>query len=247
MKKKVFVVGDVHGQYDMFIELLTHWKEEEEQLILLGDLGDRGENPKACFGLARDLVENKGAVCLKGNHEDMLLDFLNSPQHSAALYDMNGGMVTVQSFLDIKEGQYDAVELSESVKSQAPWLKPFIESLPLKYEWEDYVFTHAGVNLTLKDWTDTSDRDYVWIREGFFDQPNDTDKTFVFGHTVTAMLHEERSNTDIWLSGDGKIGLDGGAVYGGTLHGVVFDKDGIVDHYKVNNTGYAFSQFFGGR
>lgn len=103
MKKKVFVVGDVHGQYDMFIKLLTHWKEEEGQLILLGDLGDRGENPKACFGLARDLVENKGAVCLKGNHEDMLLDFLNSPQHSAALYDMNGGMVTVQSFLDIKE------------------------------------------------------------------------------------------------------------------------------------------------
>ncbi|MCC5896246.1 MAG: serine/threonine protein phosphatase [Alkalibacterium sp.] len=245
MKKKVFVVGDVHSQYEMFKEILNNWNEQEQQLILLGDLGDRGENPRACFELARTLVEDKGAVCLKGNHEDMFLNFLDHPQTAASLYEMNGGMVTIQSFLDMKEGNYGVVELSASIQSKFPWLKPFIESLPLKYEWEDYVFVHAGVNLTTSNWRETSDRDYVWIREGFYDQPNHTDKTFVFGHTVTAMLHNKQTNTDIWDSGDGKIGLDGGAVYGGTLHGVVFDSKGIIEHYKVKNKGYGIKQLFG--
>lgn len=245
MKDKLFVVGDVHGQYEMFKDILKNWDEQEQQLILLGDLGDRGENPKACFELAKTLVEDKGAICLKGNHEEMLLDFLNRPQHSASLYEMNGGMVTIQSFLDMKEGNYDVIELSASVQSKYPWLKPFIESLPLKYEWEDFVFVHAGVDLTKDDWRDTSDRNYVWIREGFYDQPNHTGKTFVFGHTVTAMLHSKQTSTDIWESGDGKIGLDGGAVYGGVLHGVVFDKTGMIEHYKVKNKGYGTSQLFG--
>lgn len=243
MKDKVFAVGDVHGQITMFKEILEYWNPDEEQLVLVGDLGDRGEDPKACFELAKDLVDNHGAICLRGNHEEMLLDFLQNPQYSAATYEMNGGMVTVQSFLQMEEGNYDAVELAASLQSKVPWLKPFIESLPLKYEWEDYVFVHAGVDLTLDDWRDSKKRDYVWIREGFYDQPNHTDKTFVFGHTVTAMLHKIQTNTDIWDSGDGKIGIDGGAVYGGAMHGLVFDKHDLVDHYKVDNTGYAFSEY----
>lgn len=242
MKNKVFAVGDIHGQITQFEKLLTYWNEEEEQLVLIGDLGDRGENPKACFELARDLVENKNAVCLRGNHEDMFIDFLKTPKHSAPLFDMNGGMVTIQTFLDNEEGKHDAVELASSIQAKYPWLKPFLLSLPLKYEWENYVFTHAGVNLTIADWKESSDRDFVWIREGFYDQQNHTDKVFVFGHTVTATLHDDQSSTDIWMTDDGKIGIDGGAVYGGTLHGVVFDKEGIVNHYKVDNKGYAYSE-----
>lgn len=240
MKDKVFVIGDVHGQINQFEQMLTHWNEKDEQLVLLGDLGDRGENPRACFELAKDLVDNKGAVCLKGNHEDMLLDFLKRPQHAASLYEMNGGAATIQSFLDIKEGKFDAIELSAAMQSKHTWLRPFIESRPLLYEWEKYVFVHAGVDLTLSDWRDSDDRDYIWIREGFYDQPNHTDRTFIFGHTVTAMLHKDRHNTDIWDSGDGKIGIDGGAVYGGTLHGIVLDENGIVEQYQSDNTKTSF-------
>lgn len=240
MKNKVFVIGDVHGQINQFKQMLRHWNEKEEQLVLLGDLGDRGENPRACFELAKDLVDNKGAVCLKGNHEEMLLDFLKRPQHAASLYEMNGGAATIQSFLDIKEGKFDAIELSAAMQSKHTWLRPFIESRPLLYEWGKYVFVHAGVDLTLSNWRDTEDRDYIWIREGFYDQPNHTDRTFIFGHTVTAMLHKNRHNTDIWDSGDGKVGIDGGAVYGGTLHGIVLDENGIVEKYQSDNTEQSF-------
>lgn len=241
-KEKIFAIGDIHGQITMFKEMLEHWDEEKEQLLLVGDLGDRGENPKACFELARKLVEEQGAICLRGNHEEMLIDFLKNPRLMAADYDMNGGGVTIQSFLETDISGIDANELAASLKTKEPWLVPFLESLPLKYEWEKYVFAHAGVDLTIDDWRDSTPENFVWIREGFYDQPNHTDKTFVFGHTVTAMLHGDNRNTDIWTDNDGKFGIDGGAVYGGTLHGVVFDKNGMVNHYKINNTGYAHSE-----
>ncbi len=80
MKKELFAIGDVHGQISMFKKMLTHWNEETQQLLLIGDLGDRGENPKDCFLLAKMLVEQKGAIYLKGNHEAMLLAFMNQPE-----------------------------------------------------------------------------------------------------------------------------------------------------------------------
>lgn len=241
-KEKFFVIGDVHGQITMFKKMLNYWDEENEQLLLIGDLGDRGENSKECFELARELVQERGAICLRGNHEEMLMNFLENPRLMAADYDMNGGGATIQTFLEKDISNIEVKELAADVKNNYPWLIPFLESLPLTYEWKDYVFVHAGVNLQKKDWRDSSNRDYVWIREGFYDQPNHTDKTFVFGHTVTAMLYEDNQNTDLWIDDDGKIGIDGGAVYGGVLHGIVLDETGIVDHYKIDNTGFAHSE-----
>lgn len=241
MKQKMFVIGDIHGQITMFKELLKNWDQDEEQLLLVGDLGDRGENPKACFELAKELVDKHDAICLRGNHEEMLLNFMNDPKTNAANYEMNGGLVTINSFLEADQDIHDDYELAATLQKTAPWIKPFIESLPLKYEWEDFLFVHAGVDLRLSDWKQTSDRNFVWIREGFYDQENRTGKTIVFGHTVTAMLHGNNSDTSIWETDDGKIGIDGGAVYGGTLHGIVLDHKGIVKQYSVDNTGYAFN------
>ena len=82
MKRELFAIGDVHGQISLFKELLSHWDEESQQLLLIGDLGDRGENPKDCFLLAKTLVEQKGAIYLKGNHEEMLLNFMNDPERN---------------------------------------------------------------------------------------------------------------------------------------------------------------------
>ena len=83
----------------------------------------------------------------------------------------------------------------------------------------------------MDDWRDSTKRDFIWIREGFYDQKNHTNKTIIFGHTVTASLHKELGNYDIWQSGDGLIGIDGGAVYGGKLHALLLSRAGIKNHY----------------
>ena len=99
MKREVFAIGDVHGQNSMFKELLSHWNPETQQLLLIGDLGDRGENPKDCILLAKSLVEQNGAIYLKGNHEEMLLAFMKHPEKNYDLYCLNGGMKTLETFL----------------------------------------------------------------------------------------------------------------------------------------------------
>lgn len=239
-KEKVFVVGDVHGQITMLDKLLQYWNPEEEQLIFLGDLADRGENSKATLERARELMEKYDAIVVKGNHDEMLENFLEQPAQHLAQYYMNGGESTVNSLLKRTTKKGEFLKNVSEIKENYPWLLPMLKALPLYYEWEDYLFVHAGVEMSLENWRDSSSRDFVWIREGFYDQPNTTNKKVFFGHTVTATLHTDRSKWAIWQSGDGLYGMDGGAVYGGKLHGVVLSKTEMLHHYFVENTGFRF-------
>lgn len=233
-KEKVFVVGDVHGQITMLNELLKYWNPEEEQLIFLGDLADRGENSKATLERARELMMQHDAIVVKGNHDEMLENFLEEPARSLAQYYMNGGEKTVHSLLERHTNRGDFLRSVSEIKETYPWLLPMLKSLPLYVEWGDYIFVHAGVDMRSANWRDSSPKDFVWIREDFYNHPNTTGKKVVFGHTVTASLHSTSSNWDIWESGDGLYGLDGGAVYGGKLHGVVLSKTEKLAHYAVD-------------
>lgn len=238
MKEKLFVIGDVHGQITMLKEMLTHWKEESQDLLFLGDMGDRGEDSRTCFEMVYQLVSAGRATCLKGNHERMFENFLTSPEEKMQHFQVNGGMETILSFLpDEDPASLPPAEVAELITKQNPWLLPFLASLPLYKEWHQYVFVHAGVNLKLEDWKKSSERDFIWIREEFYDHPNHTGKTIVFGHTPTPVLYGDQNKHDVWMQND-LIGMDGGAVYGGVLHGIVFTKEGIEQQYAVENTGY---------
>lgn len=239
-KEKMFVVGDVHGQMSMLEKMLEHWQPEEEQLLFVGDLADRGEDSKAVFERVHTLMETEGAIVVKGNHDEMLEQFLENPATNLPLYYMNGGESTINSLLGRSTSRENYAKNVQEIKEEYPWLLPMLQSFPLYYEWGDYLFVHAGVNLRLDDWRASSDHDFVWIREGFYDQPNTTDKTIIFGHSVTSTLHGDMTNFDIWESGDGLIGIDGGAVYGGKMHALVLSKETIEAHYVVENDGYRF-------
>ncbi|AGY80981.1 metallophosphoesterase [Carnobacterium inhibens] len=240
MKKELFALGDVHGQISLFKKMLTNWNEDTQQLLLIGDLGDRGENPKECLLLAKILVEEKGAIYLKGNHEEMLLNFMNDPERNYELYCLNGGMKTLETFLHPGlDAEYSPTEIGMFLASRYPALKPFLETLPLYYEWGDFLFVHAGVDLSKRDWRQTSDEDYVWIRDSFHKEKNNTGKIIVFGHTITPALYGDNHTTDLWIK-DNKIGIDGGAVYGGALHGVLFNETKLVKDIKIDNIGYVW-------
>jgi len=239
-KEKLFVIGDVHGEMTMLEKLLDYWNPDEERLLFVGDLADRGENSKAVFERVQQLMEEEEAIVVKGNHDEMLEEFLENPKDNLPLYYMNGGETTVNSLLGRNTSRQNYAAIVQEIKEEYPWLLPLLQSFPLYYEWGDYLFVHAGVNLRKDDWRDSSDHDFVWIREGFYDQPNHTNKTIIFGHTVTSTLHGDMSNFDIWRSGDGLIGIDGGAVYGGDLHALVLSKEDIEEHYVVENEGPRF-------
>ena len=71
----LFVIGDVHGCFHTFSELLTHWQPATEHLIQVGDLVDRGAYTPQTVELARQLSQDHPATTafLMGNHEAELL------------------------------------------------------------------------------------------------------------------------------------------------------------------------------
>lgn len=69
-----YVISDIHGQYDMFMELVDKIKlKETDTLYILGDILDRGPHP---IKTIRKLMEMPNAICLVGNHEFMALECL---------------------------------------------------------------------------------------------------------------------------------------------------------------------------
>lgn len=113
----------------------------------------------------------------------------------------------------------------------------FLRSLPYYHETDTHIFVHAGLDWQLDDWRQTSEHDLVWLREDFYNGQNMTDKTIIFGHTPTSHLFNHGKQTsEIWITDDNKIGIDGGAVYGGVLHGLVVNANGIKDNYYVSDS-----------
>ncbi|MGX7030765.1 metallophosphoesterase family protein [Vagococcus zengguangii] len=226
--KSIYAIGDIHGDITMFHRALADYDFSSHQLVLLGDLLDRGSYSKECLLLGQQLVKKQQAIYLKGNHEDLLLRFIEDPIERYPNYLLNGGKATIESLLHPGAcEEYSAVEIASMIRHHYKELLAFLGELPLYYEWGPYVFVHAGVDLTKENLQQTSARDFVWIREPFHQLPNQTGKTIVFGHTPTPNLYGDNQTTKLWQV-DHKIGMDGGGIYGGSVHAVIFDERGIV-------------------
>lgn len=228
----------------MLKELLVHWDPDKELLVIAGDMVDRGENSFETVNLIYELknLYPRKVKVLKGNHEEIFLKWLESPTEFSFHYMRCGGLETVDSFLNMAKKAKDIsteVLMAEAIQNEFPSLIQFLRKLPLFYEHGKYVIVHAGVHLAEnEDWKDSKDDVMLWIREKFYGEnvPNTTEKIFVFGHTPTHDITEGAS-TDIWFSNcQTKIGIDGGAVFGGTLNGLKIDvKTGTVESIQINH------------
>ena len=69
-----YVMSDIHGEYDLFAELLdTIGLKEADTLYILGDILDRGPHPVKTL---LKIMEMPNVFCLVGNHEFMALKCL---------------------------------------------------------------------------------------------------------------------------------------------------------------------------
>jgi serine/threonine protein phosphatase 1 len=197
--ERVFIVGDVHGCLDMLRRLMDKidWRPDEDSLIFLGDYIDRGIDSKGVVDYVLELTKASSRVqCIMGNHENILLDFLNTGE--SRLLIINGGIPTLESYQAACENEDDPIIPPEHVE--------FFRSLPAYIELDDYYIVHAGFRpgVAIEDQTL---EDLIWIREPFIFSDYDFGKTVIFGHTPIAEP----------LMMDNKIGLDTGAVYGNKL------------------------------
>ena len=190
---RILAISDVHGFSQTLKHLLkvSKYNPDRDRLILLGDYIDRGPDSPGAMALVKSLVA-QGAVALLGNHEDMLLDYLSPEPLYGESYLYNGGARTLE--------QYAALPDERLVSDLV-----FIDSLPLMFEYENFIFVHAGLN-PLKTYEQT-EHDLLWIRDKWWEAPRFIkDKVIVFGHTNTAYLG---SPGEVFV-GDGIIGIDTG-------------------------------------
>jgi serine/threonine protein phosphatase 1 len=214
-----YAVGDVHGRADLLETLLADLEADREaaaaaepaRLVFLGDLIDRGPDARAVIDQVLALKGDARwrVVALKGNHEDALLHFLDDPRFGPAWMQYGGAATLAAYGVTPPRGSVETEWIAARNAFRAalgPDHLAFFRSLPLTFEWGDYLFVHAGVRPGVP-LDEQSEHDLLWIREAFLLSERATDKVVVHGHTPALAPHLSR-----W-----RIGVDTGACFTGVL------------------------------
>ena len=190
---KTFVVGDVHGRRAQLHALLGMLPRDEksDQLVFLGDLIDRGPDAPGCVDLvmATQRENPERVVCLRGNHEQMLLDFIDG---SANLWitPVTGGERTYEQYTNkalVINSEQDLAVARKEIESSVPAEHlDFLAALPHYHEDEFAIYVHAGLDRK-KHPRDTSPQSLIWMRDMEF-YKNYKGKPCIFGHTPTPLL-----------------------------------------------------------
>lgn len=161
VKKKSFVVSDIHAYYSALYQTLTDngfFEDGSNRLILLGDALDRGEGGAELIEFMLKLHREGRLVYIRGNHEDLLEDALDDIRVGGGVryvaspgshHYRNGTYKTLLelSGFDGDEALRHPYSLIEAVRS-SDYYKTLLRSAVDKYELGDYIFTHGWIPTT---------------------------------------------------------------------------------------------------
>lgn len=195
-----FIIGDIHGCYNTLLKILENWDSENEHLIFVGDLIDRGNFSSRVVNYCFDLFKNKNCTILKGNHELEFIEYYENGENDNWLNQC--GQKTIDDF---EENKID-------LKNTATWFK----NMPLKFETDHILISHAGVSQTENPFDENNMDGVLWNRNLL----KNVDKVQVHGHTP--LLTNEPLFNDLSNSWN----IDTGAYYGYGLTGIKIDVKG---------------------
>jgi serine/threonine protein phosphatase 1 len=214
----IYAIGDLHGCADLMVRMEEEIARDaaaiagEKWIVWLGDAIDRGpQSAKVIDRFVRKREDSFTRICLAGNHELSMADFLidPSPTHPWLSY---GGWQTLLSYgipWDRLEGA-GGNSLRDLVSSHIPpehleW----VAALPVMLTTPYHALVHAGLRpgIPLERQTD---KDLTWFNDGLADDYADVGKVVVHGHVVVEQP----------LNGPARICVDTGANETGILTGV---------------------------
>lgn len=191
-----YIISDIHGCNKTFRKALKSVAlKKADNLILLGDLIDRGPDSKGVLDtviLLRDHGFN--VICIKGNHEQMLIDALDDT-YEKVQWIRNGGKQTLNSFL--------TSDISGIPQSYIDLIRSFEDY----YLVEDFILVHAGLDMTLENPFEDK-YSLFWLRDwkSVFNKSWLGKRIVIHGHTPSKdVLIKDQFNLDsqVW-------GIDGG-------------------------------------
>ena len=221
---RIYAIGDIHGRLDLLESVLKRIDKDMNEhpasntiRIFLGDYIDRGPDSKRVIDRLASM--NHPTVCLMGNHEAFLREFLRSPD-VLAVWRHCGGLDTLRSYglrPKIETDGQDQRELASELERILPSShREFLGGLKQYFICGDFFFVHAGVRPGIC-LTKQSEDDLLWIREDFLFSEEHFGKVVVHGHTPV-LEPDIRPN---------RINIDTGAYATGQLTCLVLESDRI--------------------
>ena len=129
---RTLVIGDIHGGLRALHQILERAKvSPNDKLIFLGDYVDGWSQSPEVIDLLIAMKETHTIVCIRGNHDDLLLEWLKNGTDNPQWFD-HGGEATVTAYQN-----RDAETLAAHIA--------FIESLvDFHLDEQNRLFIHAG-------------------------------------------------------------------------------------------------------
>jgi serine/threonine protein phosphatase 1 len=222
----IYAIGDIHGRADLLAAIHDRIAVDAQRraaqhkwVIYLGDYVSRGESPRAVVERVLEwLPESFGRIALKGNHEDLLLRFLDGDLEAGRHWFDYGGQdalagygVTIPDRQARDDAGVAALRDRFSVALPSSHLE-FFRSLRTSHRAGDYYFVHGGVRPGVP-LTEQIEHDCMWIRKTFLDSDIDHGAVVVHGHSISAHPVVRHN----------RIGIDTGAYKSGILTCLVLD------------------------
>jgi serine/threonine protein phosphatase 1 len=212
----VYAIGDVHGRCDLLEPLLDAIASRggQKRIVYLGDYVSRGVDSRRVLELVRSCV---AAVTLKGNHEDLLLRYVDGDLSAGRHWFDFGGLDCLASWGITGADQSVDDRKLETLRLQFREALPpddlaFFRGLQASHTEGGYRFVHAGVRPGVP-LAEQSDHEQMWIRKPFLDSTRDHGAVVVHGHCIAPEVQVRKN----------RIGIDTGAYKSGILTCLVLE------------------------
>jgi serine/threonine protein phosphatase 1 len=211
-----YAVGDVHGCSALLAGLLAKF-DPALPVVMVGDYVDRGDDSR---GVLTMLMDRPGTTCLRGNHEQMLIDYLARPEEAGARFLRNGGLQTLASFGigGVQPTSEPALLADKAEALRAAMGQPMIDwldRLPCQFSSGNVAVVHAGadpaVPMDLQ-----APRNLMWGHRDFPSKDRSDGLWIIHGHTIVPSVDIE----------PGRIAIDTGAYATGRLSAVLVEERG---------------------
>ena len=209
---RIYAIGDIHGRADLLADAIARIDDDiarrpirETVEVYLGDYIDRGPDSKAVIDLlCVRLVKNR-AVCLRGNHEALMEDFLRDAANLHPWLQL-GGLQTLASY-GIGLHPRNDTEIDTRLRFWRAFPRAhelFLHCLRYSFCCGDFLFVHAGIRPGIPI-PQQNFHDLLWIRQEFLNSPRNHGKFVVHGHTPVPHpdIRQNRMNIDTgaWRTG----------------------------------------------
>lgn len=181
---RIFVMSDIHGQYDLFLKMLDRIDlKREDLLVIIGDICDRGKKSYEIYMKCIKMIKlGYNLKFILGNHEDMLLEDLENDY--PIRYETEYSVFRNSKYFENKDMK-DWHE--ENFLEEIEWLVKWLKNCPLVISGNENIFVHAGLDLN-KVLEKQEKETVLWTREEFWLMENVEleeykGKNIYFGHT----------------------------------------------------------------